>query len=182
MICNFPNWKYSVCWSFMWTLGLNHRSREESRELLPPRAWRQFPALVFTPVVEPKVLSRNTGLCFEIRYSVLPKSSVWKCKDDLSHTPIRFSLCRSLQLLIPDPALGDVCVPADGGSLHWEWNDAVVNCNMGTCWHFRVNDGKIPWFSSLRLRFCLYVRENEGKIFWKETGYAYQRQNSAPEF
>ncbi len=40
---------------------LNLRSEGEGRELPPTTAWRQFPALLSAPVVEPRVLSRNTG-------------------------------------------------------------------------------------------------------------------------
>ncbi len=40
---------------------LNCRRGEEGRELLPTPAWQQFPALLSAPVVEPRVLSRNTG-------------------------------------------------------------------------------------------------------------------------
>jgi hypothetical protein len=40
---------------------LNLRSGGEGRELLPTTAWRQLPALLSAPEVEPRVLSHNTG-------------------------------------------------------------------------------------------------------------------------
>ncbi len=39
----------------------SRRSWGEGRELPPTYAWRQFPALLFAPVVEPRVVSHNTG-------------------------------------------------------------------------------------------------------------------------
>jgi hypothetical protein len=40
---------------------LNRSSGGQGRELLPTPAWRQFPALLSTPAVEPRVLSGKTG-------------------------------------------------------------------------------------------------------------------------
>jgi hypothetical protein len=40
---------------------LNRRSGGEGRELPPTTAWRQFPSLLTAPVVEPRILSSNTG-------------------------------------------------------------------------------------------------------------------------
>jgi hypothetical protein len=45
---------------------LNPGSGVEVREMLPTTAWRQFPALISAPVVEPRVLSCNTGRKIEI--------------------------------------------------------------------------------------------------------------------
>ncbi len=45
---------------------LNCRSKEKGSELPPTTVWQQFPALLFTPAVEPRVLSRNTAKYVEI--------------------------------------------------------------------------------------------------------------------
>jgi hypothetical protein len=59
MINNFPNWKFVFLVIYV-NSGYNRRSGGEGRELPPTPAWRQFPDLLFAPVVELRVLSNNT--------------------------------------------------------------------------------------------------------------------------
>jgi hypothetical protein len=61
---------------------LNRRSGRDDRELPPITVWRQFPALLSAPAVEPRVLSHNTSKqSFQIRhlYWILtgPSFAVW---------------------------------------------------------------------------------------------------------
>ncbi len=46
---------------------LNHRSGEKGRELLPSSDWRQFPALLSSPAVEPKVHINDQHSNFQFR-------------------------------------------------------------------------------------------------------------------
>jgi hypothetical protein len=54
----------------MWVIYMNSRLNRRSRTLPPRTAWQQFPDLLSAPVVEPRVLSCNTGKQrFQIRPS-----------------------------------------------------------------------------------------------------------------
>jgi hypothetical protein len=57
----------------------NHRSGGEGRELPLTTAWRQIPALLSAPAVEPRVISSNTG---KLRFQIRPIVGIYKLLPD----------------------------------------------------------------------------------------------------